>query len=38
MVLAGAGVVLGRNYPNPIVDLGFGRNRALEAFAALRAG
>ncbi len=38
MVLAGAGVVLGRNYPNQIVDLGFGRNRALEAFAALRAG
>ena len=37
-VLAGAGVVLGRTYPKPIVDLGFGRTRALEAFAKVRAG
>ena len=33
-----AGVVLGQTYPHPFVDLAFGRTRALEAFAALRAG
>ncbi len=36
--LAAAGIVLGKNYPAPLVDLGFGRQRALAAFAALRAG
>jgi deoxyribodipyrimidine photo-lyase len=35
-VLAGAGVVLGRDYPEAIVDLAFGRRRALEAFGAIR--
>jgi deoxyribodipyrimidine photo-lyase len=36
--LTKAGVVLGKTYPHPIVGLAFGRARALEAFAALRAG
>ena len=36
--LAAARIVLGQDYPAPLVDLGFGRARALEAFAALRAG
>jgi deoxyribodipyrimidine photo-lyase len=36
-VLAKAGVVLGRTYPKPIVDHGFARNRALEAYGAMRA-
>ena len=31
-VLAEAGVVLGRDYPKPIVDLAEGRNRALEVY------
>lgn len=31
-----AGIVLGQNYPKPIVALDFGRRRALDAFAALR--
>lgn len=31
-----AGVELGRNYPNPIVDLAATRNRALAAFAGLK--
>ena len=35
-VLAGAGVVLGRDYPRPVVDLARGRERALAAFKALR--
>ncbi len=30
------GIVLGRNYPKPIIALDFGRRRALDAFAALR--
>ena len=33
--LADAGVVLGRTYPNPIVDLGAGRERALAAYRAI---
>lgn len=36
-VLARAGVALGRDYPNPIVDLGGGRARALDAYARIRA-
>ena len=31
-VLADAGVVLGRDYPNPVVDLSEGRNRALDVY------
>lgn len=31
-----AGIVLGQNYPKPVVALDFGRRRALDAFAALR--
>ncbi|MCF4165044.1 DNA photolyase family protein [Zavarzinia compransoris] len=34
--LARAGIVLGRDYPAPIVDHGFARARALEAFATLK--
>jgi deoxyribodipyrimidine photo-lyase len=37
-VLAKAGVVLGRDYPRPVVDVAEGRRRALEAFAAIRGG
>jgi deoxyribodipyrimidine photo-lyase len=37
LVLAGAGVRLGASYPHPIVDLAAGRDRALAAFAALKA-
>jgi deoxyribodipyrimidine photo-lyase len=33
-----AGIVPGKTYPHPIVDLALGRARALAAFAALRAG
>ena len=36
-VLDDAGVRLGRDYPLPIVDHGAARDRALEAYAALRA-
>jgi deoxyribodipyrimidine photo-lyase len=36
--LAGAGVVLGRDYPAPVVDHRAARARALDAYAALRAG
>ena len=36
--LRAAGVVLGQTYPPPLVDLGFGRERALAAFGTLRAG
>jgi deoxyribodipyrimidine photo-lyase len=35
--LAAAGVVLGRQYPRPIVDHGAARNFALDAFATLKA-
>jgi deoxyribodipyrimidine photo-lyase len=35
--LAGAGVVLGRTYPTPVVDLAAGRTRALEAYDRIRA-
>ncbi len=35
-VLAKAGVTLGGNYPNLIVDLGEGRARALDAYARIR--
>ncbi|WP_400573792.1 hypothetical protein [Pseudomonas aeruginosa] len=31
-----AGIVLGRDYPKPIIALDFGRRRALDAFATLR--
>ncbi|MDN7452827.1 FAD-binding domain-containing protein [Burkholderia cenocepacia] len=34
--LTKAGIVLGRNYPKPIISLDFGRRRALDAFASLR--
>jgi deoxyribodipyrimidine photo-lyase len=34
--LAKAGVVLGKTYPNPIVDLAAGRARALNAYAHIR--
>jgi deoxyribodipyrimidine photo-lyase len=34
--LAAAGVVLGRDYPRPIVDHAAARNFALEAFATLK--
>ncbi len=35
MVLPAAGVVLGENYPQPLVDLKYGRERALAAFKIL---
>ncbi|MCX8133293.1 MAG: DNA photolyase family protein [Roseococcus sp.] len=35
-VLRGAGVVLGRDYPRPVVEHAAGRARALAAYAALR--
>ena len=34
-VLRGAGIVLGREYPRPVIDHAAGRARALAAFAAL---
>lgn len=34
-VLAKAGVVLGKTYPHPIIDLRFSRERALDAFKSL---
>ncbi|WP_419897968.1 cryptochrome/photolyase family protein [Roseomonas sp. USHLN139] len=37
-VLRGAGVVLGKTYPQPLVEHGGARARALAAFAALRGG
>ena len=36
-ILATSGVVLGETYPNPIVDLKISREKALEAFATLKA-
>ncbi len=36
-VLADAGVTLGESYPNPVVDLAVGRDRAMAAFQAMRA-
>ncbi|MDB5470820.1 MAG: Deoxyribodipyrimidine photo-lyase [Caulobacter sp.] len=36
-VLGQAGIQLGRDYPKPLVDHGRARDRALEAYAALRA-
>ena len=36
LVLRGAGVTLGRDYPKPLVDLAAGRARALAAFAAIK--
>lgn len=38
MVLRGAGVTLGRDYPAPIIDHALGRQRALDAFATIRGG
>ena len=35
-VLRGAGISLGKEYPQPIVDLKESRNKALEAFASLK--
>ena len=35
-ILVRAGVMLGRTYPEPIVDLATGRARALEAFRLVR--
>ena len=35
-VLRAAGVTLGRTYPEPLIELQYGRDRALAAFAALR--
>ena len=37
-VLRGAGVVLGRDYPRPVVEHAKGRRRALAALAAARSG
>ena len=37
IVLAGAGVVLGKTYPAPLVELPAARQRALDAFRELRA-
>lgn len=34
--LSAAGIRLGESYPRPIVDLAFGRQRALDAFATIR--
>jgi deoxyribodipyrimidine photo-lyase len=36
--LAGAGVKLGASYPEPLVDHKLGRERALAAYAKVRAG
>ena len=36
IVLRGAGIALGRDYPAPVVDLAAGRGRALAAFAAIK--
>jgi deoxyribodipyrimidine photo-lyase len=36
-VLAGSGVVLGRDYPRPVVDLQASRNRALAAYEPVKA-
>ena len=36
-VLAGAGILLGKTYPRPLVELPAARQRALDAFAAMRA-
>ncbi len=35
-VLAAAGVTLGKHYPKPLVDLKLSRQRALDAFAAMK--
>jgi deoxyribodipyrimidine photo-lyase len=35
--LAGAGVALGKTYPEPVVDHKKGRERALKAYAKVRA-
>jgi deoxyribodipyrimidine photo-lyase len=36
IVLKGAGIELGKTYPKPVVDHSLARDRALEAFAALK--
>ena len=36
VLLRGAGVMLGRDYPRPVIEHGAGRARALAAYAALR--
>ena len=35
-VLSQAGVVLGKDYPKPIVDLKVSRQQALDAYAAIK--
>nr|WP_047577101.1 deoxyribodipyrimidine photo-lyase [Methylobacterium sp. ZNC0032] len=37
-VLREAGIRIGETYPAPLVDLAFGRQRALDAFATIRSG
>lgn len=37
-VLADAGVIMGQTYPEPIVEHGFARQRALAAFAQIKSG
>ncbi|MBN9452855.1 MAG: deoxyribodipyrimidine photo-lyase [Bosea sp.] len=36
--LGAAGVRIGETYPAPLIDLAFGRQRALDAFATIRSG
>lgn len=38
LVLSGAGVVLGRDYPRPVVDHKVARERALQGFKSLKGG
>ena len=35
-ILNTAGVILGKEYPKPIVDLKWSRNMALDAFASIK--
>lgn len=38
MVLRDAGIVLGHHYPRPVIDHAMGRQRALDAFQAIKGG
>jgi deoxyribodipyrimidine photo-lyase len=38
IALRAAGVTLGETYPSPVIDLAFGRQRALDALAAISQG
>ena len=38
VALRNAGVRIGETYPAPLVDLAFGRQRALDAFATIGSG